>query len=216
MTKDKKQTIWIARHGNRLDFVDPAWFENADRPYDPPLSDDGVIQAQELAQRLEKEAIAHIFVSPFLRTVQTALEVAKVLNLPIKLEAGLGEWLNPDWMTHTPEMLTIEALFEQYSSIDINYQSYLVPQYPESEAQIRARTAQVVQQLVSKYSGNILLIGHGASVLGATQGLLRSPVSMQVTLCCLTKLIRTSDGWHLELNADTSHLSQPQQPIRWN
>jgi broad specificity phosphatase PhoE len=216
MTKDKGQTIWIARHGNRLDFVDPEWFENADRPYDPPLSEDGVIQGQELAKRLEKEAIAHIFVSPFLRTVQTAFEVAKVLNLPLKVEAGLGEWLNPDWMTHQPDLLTLEALSAQYPWIDRDYQSRLVPQYPESEAQIMARTAQIVQQLVAEYSDNILLIGHGASVLGTTQGLLRSPVSMQVTLCCLTKLTRTSNGWNLELKADTSHLSQPQQPIRWS
>lgn len=216
MTKDKGQTIWIARHGNRLDFVDPEWFENADRPYDPPLSDDGVIQAQELARRLEKEAIAHIFVSPFLRTVQTAFEVAKVLNLPLKLEAGLGEWLNPDWMTHDPDIFNMGALFARYPCIDINYQSHLEPQYPESEAEMMARTAKVVQHLVREYPDNILLIGHGASVLGATQGLLRSPISMPITLCCLTKLIRTSNGWDLELKADTSHLSQPQQPIRWN
>ncbi|NEO28838.1 MAG: histidine phosphatase family protein, partial [Kamptonema sp. SIO4C4] len=47
------QTIWIARHGNRFDFVYPEWFNTAPRRYDPPLSEDGVIQAQELGQRLQ-------------------------------------------------------------------------------------------------------------------------------------------------------------------
>ncbi|MEC4805238.1 MAG: histidine phosphatase family protein [Jaaginema sp. PMC 1079.18] len=213
---NRNQQVWIARHGNRLDFVDPEWFSNAILPYDPPLSDDGIIQAQELAKRLENEAIAHIFVSPFLRTIQTAWEVAKVLNLPLKIEAGLGEWLNPDWMTHHPETLTKETLYSKYPCIDRKYQSCVVPKYPETETQMLARTATVVQQLVKEYPENILLIGHGASVLGATQGLLRSPISLQVTLCCLTQLIRTSEGWKLTLKGDTSHLSQPQQPIRWH
>jgi broad specificity phosphatase PhoE len=46
------QTIWIARHGNRLDFVRPEWFDTALRPYDPPLSKDGFVQAKQLAKRL--------------------------------------------------------------------------------------------------------------------------------------------------------------------
>ncbi|MBV8884961.1 MAG: histidine phosphatase family protein, partial [Chroococcidiopsidaceae cyanobacterium CP_BM_RX_35] len=66
------QTVWLARHGNRIDFVNPEWFKTAERRYDPHLSDDGVVQAQQLAQRLKGEGIAHIFASPFLRTVQTA------------------------------------------------------------------------------------------------------------------------------------------------
>jgi broad specificity phosphatase PhoE len=82
------QIVWIARHANRLDFVNPDWFLTAERRYDPPLSDDGMIQAQQLAKRLNHEKIKHIFASPFLRTVQTANAVAEVLNLPIKLETG--------------------------------------------------------------------------------------------------------------------------------
>ena len=47
-----QQTVWIARHGNRIDFVNPEWFNTAKRPYDPHLSDDGILQAQKLANRL--------------------------------------------------------------------------------------------------------------------------------------------------------------------
>jgi len=41
----------------------------------------------QLGQRLKREDIAHIFASPFLRTVQTANQVAEALDLPIKLES---------------------------------------------------------------------------------------------------------------------------------
>lgn len=40
------QTVWIARHGIRLDFVNPGWLETAERFYDSPLSLDGFKQAQ--------------------------------------------------------------------------------------------------------------------------------------------------------------------------
>lgn len=49
------QIVWIARHGNRLDFVNPEWFNTAERPYDPPLSEDGIVQAKQLGQRLVGE-----------------------------------------------------------------------------------------------------------------------------------------------------------------
>ena len=72
------QTVWIARHGNRIDFVNPDWFLTAERPYDPHLSEDGHVQAKQLANRLKGEGISHIFASPFLRTVQTANHAAKL------------------------------------------------------------------------------------------------------------------------------------------
>ncbi|MGD2184288.1 histidine phosphatase family protein [Lusitaniella coriacea] len=209
------QTVWIARHGNRLDFVNPDWFKRAERPYDPPLSEDGVIQARELGQRLTSERIAHIFASPFLRTVQTATEVSKVLNLPIKLEAGLSEWLNPDWMPRMPERLPVEVLAEKYP-IDLSYTSRVVPQYPENEEQVMTRTGEIARHLVAEFSEDILLVGHGASVVGTTTGLVGGQPTVNATLCCLVKLVCCAEGWQMELNGDTSHLSQRQSSIRFN
>ena len=210
------QTVWIARHGNRLDFVNPEWFNTAARRYDPPLSEDGFWQAAELGQRLKNENISHIFTSPFLRTIQTANEVAQVLNLPLKLEAGLAEWHNPQWMTETPETHPRDCLAKEYPLIDWSYQSCLTPQYPESEADVNQRTGETVKQLVTKFSENILLVGHGASVFGSTQGLVENTPALQVPLCCLTKVVRGDNRWELEFYADTSHLSQTETQVRWN
>ena len=210
------QTVWIARHGNRLDFVNPEWFNTARRRYDPPLSDDGVIQAQELAARLQNESISHIFVSPFLRTIQTASEVAKVLNLPLKLEWGFCEWLNPQWMDEMPETHPQEWLQERYPTIDWSYQSYLQPSYPETEEKLAQRTAKTIQHIVKEYSEDILIIGHGGSVWGTTQGLVPSIERLKVTLCSLTKVVKAEDKWQPELIADISHLSNPQTQFRLN
>ena len=208
-------TVWIARHGNRLDFVNPEWFDTATRRYDPPLSEDGLIQAQELGKRLKNENITHIIASPFLRTIQTANEVANIIDLPIKLEAGLGEWHNPDWMTETPEIHPSDFLLSEYPHIDWSYQSLIIPEYPESEAKVHQRTAATVQKLVAKFSGEILLVGHGASVWGGTKGLVPECPTFKVSLCCLVKIVRNTHNWKLELAGDTSHLSQIENKIRF-
>jgi broad specificity phosphatase PhoE len=210
------QTIWIARHGNRHDFVYPEWFNTAERRYDPPLSEDGLIQAQQLGQRLRSENISHIFCSPFLRAIQTANEVAEVLDLPIKLEAGLSEWLNPDWMTSSPKTHPRKLLEVEYPRIDWSYQSKIVPQYPESQKMVTVRTGETAKILIEKFSEDILLVGHGASVVGATIGLVEGNPIINASLCCLVKVIRHNFGWKLELNGDTSHLSETEKEIRFN
>jgi broad specificity phosphatase PhoE len=209
------QTIWIARHGNRLDFVHPEWFNTAERRYDPPLSEDGLIQAKELGERLKKEKIAHIFSSPFLRSIQTADRVAEALNLPIKIEAGLSEWLNPFWMSELPQTHPQTFLAQQYPRIDWSYASQIIPQYPESEESLWQRTAQTAQKLVTDFREDILLVGHGASVLGTTKGLVGGNPVVKAPLCCLVKIVRDVEEWNLELNGDTSHLSQTESQIRF-
>ncbi|GAB4181659.1 MAG: histidine phosphatase family protein [Coleofasciculaceae cyanobacterium] len=211
------QIVWIARHGNRLDFVNPEWFNTAERPYDPPLSEDGIEQAKQLGQRLVGEGIAHIFASPFLRTVQTANEVANILDLPIKLESGLSEWLNPAWMKTEPERLPLEVLQDRFPRIDRSYTSRVVAHYPETNEMVLQRAAQTVQHLTDEFSmEDILLVGHGATVVGCTQGLVGGTPEVKASLCCLVKLVRQSQGWVMELNGDTTHLTQTEEVIRFH
>ncbi len=210
------QTIWITRHGNRYDFVNLDWFITAKLPYDPHLAKDGIKQAQELGERLKLEKITHIFSSPFLRTVETAYEVAKILDLPIKLEAGLAEWLNPNWMDHDPEIRSPETLAENYPLIDLNYSSRVIPQYPETEEIVNQRTAEIAQKLACEFEGELLFVGHGASVLGTAQGLLGKPLNIRASFCCLTKLVQNKGSWEVKLAGDTSHLSDTETTVRFN
>lgn len=213
------QTVWIARHGNRLDFVNPDWFLSAERPYDPPLSDDGVIQAMQMGQRLKGENITHIFASPFLRTVQTANQVAQVLDLPIKIEPGLSEWLNPVWMHSAPEKLTWEQLHELYPRVDLTHTPRgVAAQYPETGEQALKRSGETAKRLAAEYAENILLVGHGASVIGMTMGILDLTTEPEVNaaLCCLVKIVLYENGWVMELNGDTSHLTESEKVIRFH
>lgn len=212
------QIVWIARHANRLDFVNPDWFLTAERRYDPPLSDDGFVQAKQLAERLKKEKIAHIFASPFLRTVQTANAVAEELDLRIRLETGLSEWLNPAWMTEEPERLSVPALKELFPRIDSSYTPRIAAKYPETHEQVRSRSGQTARCLATEFfPEHILLVAHGASVLGAAMGLVGDVAKTEVkaSLCSLVKVVLQGPEWLLELKGDTSHLTQVEEVIRF-
>ncbi|MEA5617620.1 histidine phosphatase family protein [Cronbergia sp. UHCC 0137] len=212
------QIIWIARHANRLDFVNPDWFLTAERRYDPPLSDDGMVQAKQLATRLKGEKITHIFASPFLRTVQTANAVAEILDLPIKLETGLSEWLNIEWMTEEPEKLSTPVLAKLFPRIDISYTSRIAAQYPETQEKVRQRSGQTARCLAAEFfPDDILLVAHGASVLGSAMGLVGEIAKSEVkaSLCSLVKVVRQDSEWLLELKGDTSHLSQIEEVVRF-
>ena len=212
-----QQTVWIARHGNRIDFVNPEWFNTAERPYDPHLSDDGILQAQKLANHLIGTNITQIFASPFLRTVQTANEVAKVLDLDIKLDWGLCEWLNHEWMPAMPETLSLEELVQSYSRIDLSYHEG-TPQYPETWKACMKRTGEVSRRLAQEFRAeNILLVGHGASVVGAAAGLVGeiAETKVKASLCCLVKIVLQEEQWVMELSGDTSHLDNRETTVRF-
>jgi broad specificity phosphatase PhoE len=88
--------------------------------------------------------------------------------------------------------------------------------YPETNEMVLQRTAQTVQRLTAEFSEDILLVGHGASVVGCTQGLVGGTPEVKASLCCLVKLVRQEQQWVMELNGDTSHLSQQEQVIRFH
>jgi probable phosphoglycerate mutase len=78
--------IFLIRHGETLG--------NASRTVqlpDNPLSPRGVAQAERLARRLERESIAAILSSDFVRAVTTAEHLARVTGAPISYDPLLQE-----------------------------------------------------------------------------------------------------------------------------
>ena len=210
------KTVWIARHGNRQDFVNPRWMETAERPFDPGLSPDGIEQAKELADRLAGENIACIFASPFLRAAETAHYVAEVLDLPVKIESGVGEIFNTPLFSVTPELLPFEELVRRFPRIDPSYSSRVIARYPETGQEARERSRQTVRRLTEEFAGDILIVSHGSPVVSMTRQLVGGSPKVRSALCSLVKISRQEQGWVLELNGDTSHLSQTEQKIQFH
>jgi broad specificity phosphatase PhoE len=184
------QTVWIARHGNRIDFVNPDWFLTAEHRYDPHLSEDGHVQAKQLANRLKGEGISHIFASPFLRTVQTA--------------------------NHAAEAESVEDLCRRFPRIEAAYKGG-VASYPETGEACLKRAGETAKRLAAEFPEDMLLVGHGASVLGSAIGLAGGvETKINAALCCLVKVVRGEGEWSIALNGDTSHLTDSETVVRFN
>ena len=72
----------------------------AERPFDPPLTATGVTQGTALGRRLRdfQPPITKIYVSPLVRTVQTADAAAAELGVSsLCIEPGLVEVLDEEW-----------------------------------------------------------------------------------------------------------------------
>ncbi|MEJ2144251.1 MAG: histidine phosphatase family protein [Acidobacteriota bacterium] len=216
------RSIWITRHGNRLDFVDPNWVKCATFPFDPPLSSDGIEQARQTAAALQGTGISRVVSSPFLRCIQTAVEIVDALDVPIVLEWGLSEWFNPCWFPSRPELVVANRSNRSDPRIDLDHVSLVRPEFPETKVRMYERVALAARLLIRAGDGDELWVGHGASVQGSVAGLLgvtpkeADEVLPGVPCCCLTRLVETPGGWSLERTCDTSHLSEVTAANRFN
>ncbi|MBJ7900316.1 MAG: histidine phosphatase family protein [Cyanobacteria bacterium RI_101] len=191
------QTLWLLRHGHRQDFADPDWFLSAPRRYDPPLSDLGLKQAQELAAYFQSETVDHLFCSPFLRTLQTAAPIAEGLGLKIKVEAGWGEWLNPDWMSEAPETISWEEILAEFPQVDLSYQSQVAPQYPETETDLQRRLETTWLALAEDLTAAWVVVGHSLTVTVLTRFLLGQDLPSAPAMGSATSLTYRKGVWRL-------------------
>jgi broad specificity phosphatase PhoE len=202
-----KRSLYLVRHGQRLDAVDKNWYGTDDNKYDSPLSETGFEQAQRLAERLVQEPIEHIFVSPYLRALQTAQPIAEALDLPLYVENGVGEWLGQSMLSHEPNITPAYQRRDDFPRLDFSHNPRVTPHYPESVAQCFERLESAVTQLLEAYEGNILIVGHGRTVTGIGHVLTGKPEShFKYGLAAVTKLDYDNGKWLIRLNSDIAHL----------
>lgn len=186
-------TVFVARHGERIDHVDRSWRQRAENPHDPFLTETGKRQARALAEKLSDSGLTHIFSSPFYRTVQTANEVAEATGVKIKIEYGICEYLNPDWFPSEPRLKSVLELQKEFPSVDPTYTSQVTPVYPETRSDVIARTGRAAQLLSERFSGVILLVGHGITCEFTVRGITGAGPIPHISYCSLQKCSRT-DG----------------------
>lgn len=171
------------RHGERLDAVDPVgWYRSPagqEYPFDCPLSSRGRMQvgnaARELAQR-SSAAFSYVVTSPFIRCVETAVEVCRALKLPICIDMQLGEVFGPacfgEWSAPGPNRRNAEEVasfvpadLRKITPVDSIGKE---PTWPESIEDARLRMVARVEQYTewaARLEGvNFVLVTHGDCV----------------------------------------------------
>jgi 2,3-bisphosphoglycerate-dependent phosphoglycerate mutase len=100
--------LLLVRHGESEPARAGEPFPMVDGQGDPALHPEGHEQAQRVAERLQVEDIAAIYVTTLRRTVQTATPLAERLGLPPIVEPDLrevhlGEWEGGSFRKHVAE-----------------------------------------------------------------------------------------------------------------
>ena len=57
------QTVFVIRHGERIDHVDPHWAQGVERYYDPPITSVGEQQAREVGRMLKGKGKVSVLLS---------------------------------------------------------------------------------------------------------------------------------------------------------
>ncbi len=207
----------LLRHGIRQDFEDKNWRQTAERPHDTPLSENGFRQAHDAGRFLQNERIDYIFASPFLRALQTADVVASYLNLPIYVEHGFMERLDPKWFDAMPELLSPEEAKARFPRIDTSYEPFVRPTYPEPRDTTKTfdRIAKALSEIHQHFDGTALVVSHGVVAVEGARALIGSVEGILGHLCAANKFVFEDGFWRLEW-ATRDYLSIMEESIRFH
>ncbi|PVG03371.1 phosphoglycerate mutase-like protein [Serendipita vermifera] len=200
------KTIYITRHGFRLNWQTTIWKSPTGFPRDPPLAAYGEEQAIELATYFsslpENERPTAIYSSPYYRCLQTAYPTSVALKLPIYVEHGLGEWYSPvkaNTGLH-PRPVSAAELKPYFDTIDTNWApTYLVSRKGESVPDLYRRGEIFMDAFIRRvneggFGGGherVLLVSHAATVITLAQALLGDTTigrELRVGCCTLSTL----------------------------
>ena len=177
---------------------------------DPPLTDRGLVQGGEVAERLSGHEVVALYTSDLTRARQTAQLIAEQVGCePIVVswlrEIGLGSWegkTSHDLIEEYPELWHAWAREPSWN---------LVPG-GEGAAAFERRVNEAVQELFSRHpEGDILCVTHGGVIqvaLGTVVGRASDGIfPFLIENCSLTVLERITRGMVITAVNDTCHLS---------
>jgi isoleucyl-tRNA synthetase len=154
-----RNNFYVVRHGEADNNVLGIISSDPKRPHH--LTEKGILQVKEEAEKLRSKKIDLIYVSPFVRTQETAKIIAEILNI------------------HPDKVITDDRIHEVYGGeldgkTDAEYQRFFgsrlekfdkTPVGGENYTQIKNRMTEFVYDANSKNKGkNILIISHNTPI----------------------------------------------------
>jgi len=123
---------------------------------DLDLDDVGLRQAQAIASHVSYWPVSHLFSSPLKRAWQTAQAVGDLMGLETQQFDGFNDINYGQWQGRTPDEVAAEqpALYRQWRT-----QPDLVT-FPQGESldQIRIRATAALEELLTRYTGETMVI----------------------------------------------------------
>ena len=199
--------LLLVRHGASADSVEGESFELVEGQGDPPLSEAGRHQAEQVALRLAHELIDGVYVSTLQRTAQTAAPlvdrtaIAPVVDADLR-EVYLGEWegglLRQKAVDRDP---MFEAVFRE--------ERWDVVPGAESRAAFGGRLRAAVERIAASHpGGRVVVFSHGAAIgeiMAQASG--STPFAfINADNASLSRIVVTPERWIVRGYNDTAHL----------
>lgn len=189
----------VIRHAERADSIGATWkgvpwVETEDfrlHPNDPPLSDEGLAHAMNLADTVARfvnerpDGKVHVVVSsPYMRCIQTACEICKQLGKHVRLivDLSIGEIYGPEVFGDTEPTNFVRSpteIIDYVNQYKIDCHKSPVgrwPKWPETVGQARKRFSERLLAYLTRgvtTKRNFLLVSH-ADCVGASLAIMPS------------------------------------------
>lgn len=148
--------IYILRHEERT----------SDATFFSPLTEKGLINANNLSKYLEPLGITTIYCSPYIRTMQTIYPFSKQSRIKLNLDYNLIEIQHQDIIP--PKSYNVKL--PKYIAIEFNYNPEYISKistnnivYPENVNQLETRTKHFLKYIIKEYYNTdevILIVTH--------------------------------------------------------
>ncbi|XP_067133266.1 ecdysteroid-phosphate phosphatase-like isoform X1 [Centruroides vittatus] len=207
---------YVKKDLNMPNIVPPRKGGPQDYLKDSPLTKIGLYQASLTGEALKESAVefTYVYSSPSLRCLQTCTNILRALGqqyLKINVEPGLFEWLA--WYQEgMPTWMSVQELSDYGFNVNLDYQPLIaadeLKDKREAIEQYYLRSFYIVKTIIKNTeNGNILLLGHSASLDSCTRQLIglapRSTsdlirVIRKTPYCAITVAEEDTDGkWNL-------------------
>ncbi|CAD5220909.1 unnamed protein product [Bursaphelenchus xylophilus] len=205
--------LYVVRHAEREDNVNHNWRKKYPgfTEDNTPLSDRGRSQANELKEFFRDIEISNIYVSPFDRTMETATILLDGHENKINVEPGICEAL---YLCEKPAgFWGVEKLKEKFTRVDLAYCpafSHPMPEEGCGDSACTPRVRKTIEHILdlNPGSGNIVLVGHGASIGGVHSALGHGFQYVgQATVSIFDETAPNSRKFKLVESSGASHLS---------
>jgi 2,3-bisphosphoglycerate-dependent phosphoglycerate mutase len=155
--------LWLVRHGASADSVEGESFELVEGQGDPPLSEVGRHQAEQVALRLSQEPFDALYISSLQRTAQTAAPFVARSGLTPVIDADLREVFLGEWEGGLLRQKAADGdpLFERV----MTEQRWDVVPGAESREVFGGRLRRAVERIATAHpGGRIVVFSHGAAI----------------------------------------------------
>ncbi|HUY47503.1 MAG TPA: histidine phosphatase family protein [Streptosporangiaceae bacterium] len=199
--------LLLIRHGESQAAYPEEPFPLADGHADPGLAPDGRVQAERLAERLDKTRIDAIYVTTLRRTAQTAAPLAGRLGLTPQVEPDLREVYLGDWEAGLFRRMVADnhPVAERMWAEE---RWDVIPGAEPAEA-FAARVGRAIQRVAAAHPDQrVAIVTHGG-VIGQALALAsgsRPFAFLGADNASISRLVVTSQRWAIRGYNDIAHL----------